>query len=101
MEDLFVYDSLMQSESQERAIGRVDNAREGILLGYRRVEKLLDGEFLDDVVKSNSCVKGLVLSVTKSELESADKYQGEEYTRIKGVLDDKSYAWFYKLKPQL
>jgi gamma-glutamylcyclotransferase (GGCT)/AIG2-like uncharacterized protein YtfP len=74
---LFSYGTLRQPEVQRATFGR-----------------LLDGQ-PDAVVGFRSAIDGTVFEITAAELQAADEYEVEDYTRIEVPLRSGGTAWAY------
>jgi gamma-glutamylcyclotransferase (GGCT)/AIG2-like uncharacterized protein YtfP len=93
---LFVYGTLLDPEIQLSVFGRVIEGRSDQLIGYKVVKKtFLSGKYPAVVSNRSSITEGKVLTVTEDELNSADRYEGDEYTRGEVQLESGCLAWIY------
>ena len=106
-EQLFSYGTLQKKEVQINLFGRILRGEADMLSGYKvctieiRDESFLskgEGKYQQTLVTSkdkNDHIKGTVFEITEEELLLADKYEPENYTRIRVVLDSGKEAWIY------
>ncbi len=106
-ECLFSYGTLRKEKVQIELFGRILQGVPDILRGYQisRIE-IKDELFLSkDEQKyqltasiskdKNDSIKGTVLEITEEELFLADKYEPDNYKRIKVVLESGKESWIY------
>lgn len=106
-EYLFSYGTLQNQKTQIELFGRTFNGSPDILRGYKTTTiEIKDEIFLAkdeekyqqtilQTKNNNDCIKGTVLELTNEELLLADKYEPENYKRIKVVLESGKEAWAY------
>lgn len=106
-EYLFSYGTLQKEKVQLDLFGRTLKASRDILRGYRTSAIEIEDEaflskgeekYQQTVVISkdkNDCINGTVFEITKEELLIADKYEPDNYKRIKVVLESGKEAWIY------
>ena len=106
-EKLFSYGTLQLEEVQLEIFGRKLHSTPDALMGYKLVGITITDE--DFVVKSGKAdhrnlqftanasdvVEGVVLKLTSSELEQADAYEPEGYTRVRAPLRSGGNAWVF------
>jgi gamma-glutamylcyclotransferase (GGCT)/AIG2-like uncharacterized protein YtfP len=107
-EYLFSYGTLQKDEVQLELFGRLLTGTQDILNGYKISGiEINDESFLSRgeqknqltlVVSSDDTIKGTVFEVTYEELLLADKYEPEEYKRVKVTLESGKQAWIYMVK---
>lgn len=107
MEKLFSYGTLQQQDVQLATFGRVLQGQKAAIVGYKR--SLL--EIMDAAVVATSgkrhhpivcasenddeLVDGTVFLVTPEELAQADKYEVNDYERVRATLHDGGQVWVY------
>ena len=106
-EYLFSYGTLRQKDTQLKLFGRIVDTANDILHGYKiatiEIEDknfLAQGEkkyqkTLISSINKNDHIKGTVLKLTRKELLITDKYEPENYKRIKVILASGKEAWVY------
>src|ERR1700759_4932618 len=106
-EYLFSYGTLQKEKVQIDLFGRKLNSSNDALPGYKIATiEIKDETFLakgeDKYQKTltsskdkNDRIKGTVLELTEDELLTADKYEPDNYKRIKVVLESGKEAWIY------
>ncbi len=104
---LFSYGTLQKEKVQLELFGRILQGSADELRGYRTATiEITDESFLSKgeekfqqtlIVSEdkNDIIKGTVLEVTTEELLLADKYEPENYKRVKVVLGSGKQAWIY------
>jgi len=104
---LFSYGTLKNPKTQLELFGRTFNGSPDILRGYKtsaieiKDEAFLakgEEKFQQTLIQTNNntdYIKGTVLELTNEELLLADKYEPENYKRIKVVLESGKEAWVY------
>ncbi len=106
-ENLFSYGTLQLEEVQLDTFGRKLDSTRDALPGYKVVGITITDE--DFVAKSGSAdhrnlqftgtssdvVEGVVLKVTRNELEQADAYEPEGYGRVRAQLRSGVNAWVF------
>ena len=109
-ENLFSYGTLQLEEVQRDTFGRKLDSTPDALQGYKLVTVTITDE--DFVAKSGSAnhrnlqftgkasdvVEGVVLKVTRKELEQADDYEPEGYGRVRAQLRSGGQAWVFVYK---
>ena len=106
-EQLFSFGTLQNPKTQLDLFGRTFNASVDILRGYKTVTiEIKDEAFLSkgeekyqqtliQTNNNNDCIKGIVLELTNEELLLADKYEPENYKRIKVEKKKGKETWVY------
>ncbi len=106
-EYLFSYGTLQKNEVQLELFGRLLTGTQDILNGYKvSSNEITDESFLSrgeqkhqlTLVSSGDKevnVEGTVFEITEDELLLADKYEPEEYKRVKVTLESGKQAWVY------
>jgi gamma-glutamylcyclotransferase (GGCT)/AIG2-like uncharacterized protein YtfP len=106
-EYLFSYGTLQKEKVQTDLFGRVLQGSDDTLTGYKAVTiEIKDESFLSKGEQKyqqtliiskdkNDSIKGTVLEITAEELLIADKYEPDNYTRVKVVLESGKEAWIY------
>jgi len=107
IENLFSYGTLQLEKVQLETFGRKLDGNADALPGYKLVMiTITDDEF---VIKSGTAnhrslqytgndsdvVEGVVLKVTRNELEQADSYEPEGYERVRVQLRSGTNAWVF------
>jgi gamma-glutamylcyclotransferase (GGCT)/AIG2-like uncharacterized protein YtfP len=107
MEKLFSYGTLQFEKVQLETFGRKLVGKNDSLIGYVLSEvKITDkavietsGTDIHPILKftgnPSDLVEGTVFEVTLEELNQADKYEVDEYVRIKGSFASGEKAWAY------
>lgn len=96
-ESLFCYGTLLDPEIQRQVIGRTVESRPDTLPGYRRDVLLLGcASYYIAVPDAQGEIRGGVIEVTPDELLRIDRYEGEEYQRVKVTLASGAEAWVYR-----
>jgi len=105
--NLFSYGTLQSSEVQLATFGRLLDGEADALPGFvRGMLEIRDasvvatsGETHHPIVRPSSnpddSVSGTVFAVSTAELEAADSYEVEDYTRISVTLKSGKQAWVY------
>jgi gamma-glutamylcyclotransferase (GGCT)/AIG2-like uncharacterized protein YtfP len=105
-ENLFSYGTLQKETVQIELFGRLLNGTKDILPNYKiAVIEIKDETFLakgedkfqNTLMISNDgdFVAGTVFEITQAELLQADKYEPDNYRRIKITLKSGKEAWIY------
>jgi hypothetical protein len=106
-EFLFSYGTLQRDEVQSALFGRVLAGAPDALVGYTLAPvEVRDEAFLakgesknqQTTVRSNDdtdVIEGTALKISTEELLLADKYEPENYERVKVVLQSGKEAWIY------
>ena len=104
---IFSYGTLQKEKTQLELFGRVLKSSSDILSGYKITTiEIKDKSFLSKgeqkqqqtliISKTkNDKIQGTVLELTKEELLTADKYEPDNYKRVRVVLDSGKQAWVY------
>jgi gamma-glutamylcyclotransferase (GGCT)/AIG2-like uncharacterized protein YtfP len=107
MEYIFSYGTLQKDEVQIRLFGRLLDGERDLLKGYKTsAVEITDKEFLatgedniqQTLVSTNNpedSVKGVVFEISGEELLLADKYEPDNYSRIKVEFVSGNKAWIY------
>jgi hypothetical protein len=109
-EHLFSYGTLRTEELQLALFGRRLEAKPDVLPGYTL--RMIEIQEQDFVIKSGTAnhrniqftrnpsdfVEGLVLTLTRRELEQADAYEPASYNRVLVQLQSGVSAWVYLSK---
>ena len=106
-ENLFAYGTLQTEAVQLSLFGRSLDGKQDALCGYRlRIIRIRDEEFvaasgtadhrnLEFTGDPSDLVEGTAFALTKSELEKADAYEPDHYTRTLAQLRSGLKAWVY------
>ena len=104
-ENLFSYGTLQKEKVQLELFGRLLNGAKDILGGYKLSPvEIKDASFLakgEDkyqltlVPSKGDAIEGMVFEISAEELLLADKYEPENYKRIKVALESGKKAWIY------
>ena len=104
-ENLFSYGTLQKSEIQLKLFGRLLDGAKDILKGYKLSPiEIKDESFfakgedkyqLTLTASKDAAVEGTVFEISEEELLLADKYEPENYRRIKVALESGKEAWIY------
>ena len=100
LEALFVYGTLHDPKVQLMLVGRRLNSIPDVLLKYTRNTELFP-PYPVAVVDADGYINGWVLRVSTEELERLDKYEGENYVRVRVTLVSGLQAWVYCASPLL
>lgn len=107
-ENLFSYGTLQRDDVQLELFGRLLNGAKDILNGYKIASIeikdelfLAKGEekFQKTLIPSKDdahCIEGTVFEIPEEELLLADKYEPDNYQRIKVILQSGKEAWIYR-----
>jgi gamma-glutamylcyclotransferase (GGCT)/AIG2-like uncharacterized protein YtfP len=107
MENLFSYGTLQLQRVQLELFGRTVATIPDALVGYKKemikikVESVVSvsGEEEHVIISytgnSSDIIEGAILSITQDELNEADKYETNDYKRIKADLQSGKTAWVY------
>lgn len=100
-ENLFVYGTLLDPEVRQMVFSRELAGREDLLSGYRIHRNKVAGLYpsVEATNRTEDQVVGQVVVVSPGDLNRADQYEGEAYTRIRVHLDSGTEAWVYLEKP--
>ena len=111
-ENLFSYGTLKLEDVQLETFGRKLHSQPDALRGYKLVMiTITDDAFvvksgaanhrtLQFTGNSSDVVEGAVLHVTQKELEQADTYEPEGYTRVRVQLRSGTSAWVFIYRQQ-
>lgn len=104
-ENLFSYGTLQKGEIQLKLFGRLLDGAKDILIGYKlSTIEIKDESFLAKGEDKNQLtllssktdvVEGTVFEISVEELLLADKYEPENYKRVKVALESGKDAWIY------
>jgi gamma-glutamylcyclotransferase (GGCT)/AIG2-like uncharacterized protein YtfP len=106
-EYLFSYGTLQKVKVQLELFGRILTGSADTLTGYKVATiEIMDKSFLTKGEEKyqqtviftndkNDNIQGTVLEITEEELSLADKYEPDNYKRIKVVLESGKEAWIY------
>lgn len=104
-ENLFSYGTLQKKEVQIELFGRTLNGAKDILKGYKlSAVEITDESFLAKgeakiqqtlLPAKDGFIEGTVFEISEAELVLADKYEPENYQRIKVALGSGKGAWIY------
>ena len=104
---IFSYGTLQKEKVQLELFGRVLKGTSDILRGYRTATiEIKDKSFLSKgeqdqqqtliISKNkNDKIEGTVYELTEEELLIADKYEPDNYKRVRVVLESGKRAWVY------
>ena len=106
-EFLFSYGTLQEEKVQIELFGRTLQGSKDMLRGYSATTiEIKDESFLSNAETQyhliaipsndkNDSIEGMVFEISKEELLLADKYEPEEYERVKVLLESGKEAWIY------
>ena len=106
-ENLFSYGTLQKEKVQLELFGRLLNGAKDILKGYKlssieiKDESFLakgEEKFQKTLVPTKNdadIIKGTVFEISEEELRFADKYEPDNYKRVKVLLQSGEEAWIY------
>lgn len=106
-EKLFSYGTLQLEKVQIEHFGRKLNAKPDVLEGYEVRDCLIkdtkvvkvSGKTIHPIAcftgDPDSKISGMLLEVTSHELQKADKYEVDDYKRVKCTLRSGEQAWVY------
>jgi hypothetical protein len=106
-ENLFSYGTLQKEKVQMELFGRTLQGSADVLRGYKNVViEIKDKSFLSKgeekfqqtliaTADKKDIIKGTVLDITEEELLLADKYEPDNYKRIKIILESGKEGWIY------
>jgi gamma-glutamylcyclotransferase (GGCT)/AIG2-like uncharacterized protein YtfP len=104
-ENLFSYGTLQKDKVQLELFGRLLNGTKDILRGYKIASiEIKDESFLakgEDkfqltlIPSKDDLIEGTVFELSSKELNLADKYEPDNYKRIKVTLQSGKSAWIY------
>lgn len=106
-EYLFSYGTLQKENVQIELFGRIFKGSGDTLKGYRATAiEIKDEVFLSKGEQKNQLaaviskdkndlIQGTVFEITEEELFLADKYEPDNYKRVKVVLESGKEAWIY------
>ncbi|HSK71354.1 MAG TPA: gamma-glutamylcyclotransferase family protein [Pyrinomonadaceae bacterium] len=107
-ENLFSYGTLQKEKVQLELFGRLLNGTKDILTGYKLSSiEIKDESFLSKgeekyqltaIPSKDDIIEGTVLEISEEELFLADKYEPDNYKRIKISLKSGKEAWIYAAK---
>ncbi len=105
-ENLFSYGTLQRDNVQIELFGRLLNGAKDILRNYKiALIEIKDESFLAKgeekfqktlVPSKNDFIEGTVFEVSAEELLVADKYEPNNYRRVKVRLQSGKEAWIYR-----
>jgi hypothetical protein len=105
-ENLFSYGTLQMESVQLETFGRTLEGWSDTLVGFRvRMIRIQDEDFADEngaehriiqfTGNQSDVVEGIVLAMTRKEMDQADAYEPAEYKRILVRLRSGVDAWVY------
>lgn len=109
-ENLFSYGTLQRSDVQLELFGRLLTGTKDILKGYKLSSiEIKDESFLakgeekyqltlTPSTNDADLIEGIVFEISEEELFLADKYEPENYKRVKIMLGSGKEAWIYAAK---
>jgi len=104
---LFSYGTLQMENVQKETFGRLLKGKKDSLVGYVLSEvKITDKDVIEksgtdihpilkETKNTSNTVEGTVFEITKEELEKADEYEVDEYTRVEAKFESGDLAWVY------
>jgi len=103
MDTIFTYGSLQSEAIQMKIFGRILKGEREVLLGYSLFSILLEDEnqavisypIISKSDKKEALIEGIVFEITATELEMADAYETENYTRIFLSFESGKKGWVY------
>lgn len=106
-EYLFSYGTLQKDKVQLELFGRLLNGTRDILKNYKLASvEIKDESFLSKGEQNfqrmaissndkNDSIEGIVFEISEEELLKADKYEPDNYKRVKVMLQSGKEAWIY------
>ena len=104
-ENLFSYGTLQKDKVQLELFGRLLNGAKDILKDYKIASiEIKDESFLAKgeekyqltlIPSKDNIIEGTVFEISEAELLLADKYEPDNYKRIKVALQSGKKAWIY------
>lgn len=104
-EHLFSYGTLQKESVQLELFGRLLEGMKDILPGYKLASiEITDENFLSKgeeniqrtlVEAKGEKVEGMIFEISEAELLQADKYEPDNYQRVKVTLQSGREAWIY------
>lgn len=110
MQKLFSYGTLQLKSVQIQNFGRILNGNTDLLEGYKLNYLEIRNKFVIDSSgtkkhpiitysgRSNDQIEGVLFDLTEDELKQADKYEVEDYKRIKVKFKSGLIGWVYVSK---
>lgn len=96
MEKIFSYGTLMLPKIQKDLFDRIIVGKKDILNNYIKKSIIIEKEKYPCIFfQEKSQVEGFIIEVTPEELSVTDKYEGQEYKRIKVLLNSGLESWVY------
>lgn len=96
MEALFVYGTLRDPKVQSTVFGRVVQGAPDSRVGYRKSQIVVDGVVhAIAVADAAEVLPGELIEVTPEELVDIDRYEGDDYQRLRVRLRSGQQAWVY------
>jgi gamma-glutamylcyclotransferase (GGCT)/AIG2-like uncharacterized protein YtfP len=103
MQNLFSYGTLQFQDIQQTLFQRTLQGMHDQLKGYRKTTLEIpdhDGRIasypvIDRTENPLDIVEGMVFEITEREMQQADDYEGDSYTRIAITLASGRQAWVY------
>ena len=107
MENLFSYGTLQQDNVQLKNFGRLLEGKKDTISGFILKDIEIKDEFVLKTSKQRfhpiisftgnkeDRISGTVFSISAKELEEADSYEVDDYTRIEVTLDSGIKSWAY------
>ncbi len=95
MQNLFVYGVLKDPKVQKEIIGREAESERNILEGYSKSRIILKGITYAILIKGSGEIEGVILKVTKNELQKLDIFETRAYRRVKEKLKSGISVWVY------
>lgn len=94
---LFAYGTLLDENIQKYIIGRLVEGTPDQLVGYRKTMRQFSSGIYPDLIEDITCeVKGQILDLSADELERCDRYEGDEYRRVKMLLESGVEVFVYR-----
>lgn len=94
---LFAYGTLLDENIQKNILGRLVKGTPDHLLGYRKTMRRFSSGTYPDLTHDSTCeVDGQVFDLSADELERCDRYEGDEYRRVKLTLKSGVEVFVYK-----
>jgi gamma-glutamylcyclotransferase (GGCT)/AIG2-like uncharacterized protein YtfP len=94
---LFAYGTLLDETIQKNVIGHLVEGTADLLIGYRKTMRQFCSGIYPDLIDDAKCeVNGQILDLSSEELERCDRYEGDEYRRVKVLLKSGVEAFVYR-----
>jgi gamma-glutamylcyclotransferase (GGCT)/AIG2-like uncharacterized protein YtfP len=94
---IFAYGTLLDKNIQKNIIGRLVEGIPDQLAGYRKTMRQFSSGIYPDLIEDIACkVEGQILDLSANEVERCDRYEGDEYRKVKLKLKSGIEAFVYR-----